>query len=667
MNVGILLSVVELLFSFDPAEGWYSCHNLALERTGRETTVVQRENCGWMFPSVYPPRNPLDNVREFRLRSRAPAGTGARVTLELMRKGRTGTAKITCPWTDETVFPLERSSNSGLSVHALIFHLPAGVTRGEYGLGSLTCVRETSPADDVRFDVSTGSPLHLLSADQSVAQAVFTNAGEETREIRVRMEIRGWNGGESEVGDFTATLPPTGSKRIDFAVPDGYGPGLARAEIASGTSSVVRTVLFARVPKHGVTPPLPKGKFRIGVNYHMRRYAPRDRELTLRALDASGAKIVRGFGASMLQTCPASGVCDWAETDHCLDSLQEHGLAVSLNVWDTPRWLADERHRTNAEWRVWARSLPPEKPFSDYLRSLARRYRGRIAYYEIGNEWDLIPARALSIDEGISAHRIAYRALKAGDPDAVIETNGWAFPDSSSEKVVQKGFQERILSEARDSYDVHGIHLHGPYAQYRRDLAAFLAIRKGLKVEAPWFDNECAQPTMYGNDQQVADCVWKKVLFAWSKGSLDYVWYNLRATGYDPDDWEQGYGLMTPDYQPRASFAAFAALTSVFSGLNFKRVVDDGEHRSVLVFASDGDGGTEPSVVVAGWDDDGETTWSIATDAKSAERIDLFGNSLPIGIASGRLAWRPSGRPGCVVLHGATRAEVGTDDMKGLE
>ena len=32
--------------------------------------------------------------------------------------------------------------------------------------------------------------------------------------------------------------------------------------------------------------------------------------------------------------------------------------------------------------------------------------------------------------------------------------------------------------------------------------------------------------------------MWQKVLFAWSHGAIDYVWYNLVATGNDPSNQE---------------------------------------------------------------------------------------------------------------------------------
>lgn len=55
-------------------------------------------------------------------------------------------------------------------------------------------------------------------------------------------------------------------------------------------------------------------------------------------------------------------------------------------------------------------------------------------------------------------------------------------------------------------------------------------------------------------------------------GSTDYIWYNLRATGWKPDDSEQNFGVITADYFPRPSYAAFAALSFACQGLDFDGV-----------------------------------------------------------------------------------------------
>ena len=45
--------------------------------------------------------------------------------------------------------------------------------------------------------------------------------------------------------------------------------------------------------------------------------------------------------------------------------------------------------------------------------------------------------------------------------------------------------------------------------------------------------------------------VWQKALWSWAHGSVDYIWYNLRSIGNDPNNGEHMYGIFTMDLQPR--------------------------------------------------------------------------------------------------------------------
>ena len=62
--------------------------------------------------------------------------------------------------------------------------------------------------------------------------------------------------------------------------------------------------------------------------------------------------------------------------------------------------------------------------------------------------------------------------------------------------------------------------------------------------------------------------MWQKVLFAWSHGAIDYVWYNLVATGNDPSNQEHGYGLFTTDFHPRCAASSFDLSARVGISLN---------------------------------------------------------------------------------------------------
>ena len=139
-------------------------------------------------------------------------------------------------------------------------------------------------------------------------------------------------------------------------------------------------------------------------------------------------------------------------------------------------------------------------------------------------------------------------------------------------------------------------------------------------------------------------------------GSTDYIWYNLRATGWNPSASEDSFGLITPDYRPRATYAAFAALATLIEGGTFDaRLVDD-DRRHVYRFHTPGGKG----LTIAGWDalrPKGEVV-RIRSDARTAQAVDLMGNRTDLTALDGVWTWTISREPSAIVLEGATHATL---------
>ena len=645
----------ETVLGFKPGKDVYFNANADMWPTNGVTGVGQRKNCTWIFYRTFPGLPAWRGVKSFVLETEDPPAAGGKVKLQLDRKGKAGRLDLVSDWTRTMRFETGLGPSDEVSFNALVFTLPKGQEKHSYRLVRMDAERMVTAAACCSLSVETGLRFHATRGSDEPVALVFANTGDRRLGFHGTVSLKG--PGNCEIRRKVAfDLAPSGTFRETVGDVPAFGPWKVEARLASEGSQTVLRSSFAKIRRNERTAPLPDGKFRIGLNYHMRRYSPIDREITLEALVASGAKLVRGVSATFASVSPSEGVYSWQGTDEILNQLWERGLAVNLNIWDTPRWAADETHRTNANWLVWIRSLPRPGLYEDYARRLVGRYGTKVAYYELGNEWDLEPADRLTIEDGIAAQRLAYRTIKAACSAAVVSPNGWACWSSDDAKVRQRGFQERLMTEARGCYDVHPVHLHGPFGDYRKEATKFLALRRKLGITVPWYANETAESTMFGNDERVADCVWKKVLWSWAKGSRDFIWYNLRATGYDLGDWEQGYGLLTADYHPRPSYAAFAALTHVFNGLDFERSLADDHDRGLFVFRRPG---PSPAVIVAGWDEIEATTLEVAADAKTARTCDLFGNERSVEVLDGKpIRWKPSSRPGCLILEGATRCET---------
>ena len=515
------------------------------------------------------------------------------------------------------------------------------IEKGKAGAAALTLdiVRVAFadiPAEEAcALEVETGSPLHVI--DWPLTQAPVATFGNYTRGTVTPagpITVADFYGREFEVpaggalgsGETRRVKLPCGKGGLDAK-----GVWIATARFA-GTDGVVftNTARFGILDPHPVTPKIPYGRFRWGIHLHVARHAPADQPKTMDAAVRMGAKIVRiddVFSGWILWDRKRKAY-DWTKSDVLLNALEKRGLAVDAIV-----------HENLGKF-----STP------EFYEAIAARYGERIDYYEVGNEWDLYRKDQMTPEQGVAVQKMAYTAMKKGNPKARVITNGWAVEDSNGhDNVTQKGFQEYFMREAKGYYDLHTMHLHFPFTDYVKRLDRFFALREREGVVAPWLLNETALSVRYRGEREVAENIWKKILYAWGKGARDYLWYNMRASSPDPGG---SYGMVTHDYRPRLHYAAFSALATVFDGCTDIETLAAVGNR--LVYRLHGPG----RIVLAGWDAAARAPMPIpvATDAKSAFAVDIMGNNTPVSIKDGFAAWPLEATPSAFVLYGATRA-----------
>lgn len=497
------------------------------------------------------------------------------------------------------------------------------------------------------LDVDTGDRLHLVRP-ADVPRCALTLRNDATSDAR-------WTGRiacRDHFGEaFEIPVGVSAKAGETVRVPLGRttlrkGVWYVSAALTDGTgATLTNETRFAVVDRHEVTPPLTKPHFRMGINYHAQTYRGEDIDLTLDALVASGAKLVRSGGFKFADVA-GKGTNDWRMTDRILRSLRDRGLAVNANVYPGPAWarktVGPEVLKLKHAFNVPTR----EGLFRDFCRDIAARYRGQVDYFEIGNEWDLTDARILPSDEALRLLKEGHDGVKAGDPSAAVITCGWAGADSSTFKSgPNQGLLERFAAEGQAWFDVWPLHIHGSYSWYEASLKRkFFPLRRRVMPTKPWYSNETAMSTVNGREAEVARTVWMKVLSAWAWGSTDYIWYNLRAFG--PNESETGFGLVTKDYHPRATFAAFSALAALVHGGTFETIVEEQGSRHIYRFRT-ADGKT----AYAGWQAKGAgERRNIASSARRAWTVDLMGNRTDVTPENGHFAWTVGNDPSALVL-----------------
>ena len=502
------------------------------------------------------------------------------------------------------------------------------------------------------LEVETGTCYHFAVRPATNLTARIEVDGDTLVQWKGTMEFRDYFGHR-----FFVPVEGWGAKgtplRVKLPEPPGMGLWRGKVWLKSATGAVAEAkATFAVADPHPVTPLAPRDSFRIGINYHVTRYHPALRRQTMEALVGVGAKLMRGDFAPLCFVQPQEGVFKWEQTDELVRELLAHGIAIDAIIPTVPQWAKDPAYASLTNGPVWA---VPTKPgvAEAYGKALAERYGTKIEYYEIGNELDLLPKSHMPVEKAIERQREYYKGIKSVCPEAKVIPGGWALADSSPWMVSQKGFQETFMKEAQDVCDFHPIHIHATYDKYRLEMQKFFAWRKKEGVTIPWYANETAASSCSGQEDAAAMWVWQKSLWAWAHGSVDYIWYNLRSIGNDPNNGEHMYGIFTMDLQPRAPAAAFSALTAVFNGLSFDKIHRDTASCQLYAFVGRG------AQVLVGWDSFVRSPRQIKvrTDAASCVSVDLMGNRSLVPVKDGYATIALGKLPMAYVFRKATSAE----------
>lgn len=125
---------------------------------------------------------------------------------------------------------------------------------------------------------------------------------------------------------------------------------------------------------------------------------------------------------------PQKGRWNFSELDRAVEIAQQHGIEVLLTLGQTPKWAA-ARPEEVVENGPGASSEPARmEDWERYVRVVARRFKGKIKYYELWNEprfREVDSYRVMPGFTGYAAHmvemgRLAKRIIAEEDPAAVL-------------------------------------------------------------------------------------------------------------------------------------------------------------------------------------------------------------------------------------------------------
>jgi len=337
---------------------------------------------------------------------------------------------------------------------------------------------------------------------------------------------------------------------------------------------------------------------------------------------------------------PEPGRRDWSLPDREIAAFRAAGLEVTVLLHAPPEWAREPGYR----WVPANLALPwnaPDNAWGRFVYDVARRYRGTVRYYEIFNEpdmrayWDGSPAQYARL------LAVAYRAIKAADPEARVVMAGMAYWSNPrfAEEVLQALRALPGAGEEGYFFDVAAWHWYSQVDQLydRVRWARELLIRYGMGDKPIWI-NETNLPLWgagpgpqeptpgFGTPEEQAAFIVQAFVNAFAAGAERVFVFRL-----DDGAMDQTFGLVRNDGSPRPAYLAYRTTARLLSRARF---ITRAAYPNAVVTAFRRPTGERVSVV---WNStEAWTTFELPATAEEATLITPDGSSLRLAAEDGR-------------------------------
>ena len=566
-----------------------------------------------------------------------------RVAVDLRKKGR---HKVIIPMTQKNFQVSFKGNNDKKIDFPMYLYSCLGVAPKDCGEASILVRKisyEANPVnsalDSVKFELETGTvPRVLKPGEEKNLKFLLHASNTSPLTCRAKFEFRDFFDNVL-TEEAVLTLPANETLRY---TPKTRLPSLGhwtvhlRLEAQDGSAFAEHKRSFAYMPPAGPGK-LHKEGFIFGVcipGWYDRKIFPKEAE-TAALCGASALRL--NFRWRELEKTP--GVWKTENLDFLLSEYESRGIELMPILSNPPVWARKKKDVLT--------SLPDHEEWRKYVRYFLRNYSDRIRYWEIWNEPDLFSFCDFNAPEYVELQRIAREEQKIYAPAAKMLTGGFAhaIPQYSH----KKGFQEYVLANGKPYFDVHAFHGHGEFTLFRRQEEEHLRpMRRRTGVRSPWYANETAISSYGIGEKRQAETLFKKLLYAWSTGSIGYNWYNLRNNGYAADA-EHHYGLVTNDFYPKPVYVVYNTLATVFREMEFIRKHSRQDEIWILEFA--GKGNRAVAIWNASPEKVADQLVSFHSDASRVEAIDLMGNYRPLALHDSILIHKISAMPEILLFH----------------
>ncbi len=315
-------------------------------------------------------------------------------------------------------------------------------------------------------------------------------------------------------------------------------------------------------------------------------------DLHLTLLRESGATWARqDFWWSLVE--PAPGRWEWNDFDRAVAAYERHGVRLLGILCYAAAWSGGASPATDAERAAFGR----------YVFEMVRRYRGRVAAWEVWNEPNIQPFWSPTPDARLYAQllRVAYTQAKAADPACLIVGGALAGPDADFLRgLYQHG--------AAGHFDVLSYHNYGQHNDGDTERKAVAALRAVLRAhgdgDKPIWQTETGfytGPVGLSEADQAARlvryAVGLRALGIARQFQLTLADWAAEGQAPDPSVYR---GLLRADYTPKQAWAAHQTLCRRLGAAEFVAALRPAP--GVRGFLFDGPPGGPVLVAWRGWD-----------------------------------------------------------------
>jgi hypothetical protein len=257
----------------------------------------------------------------------------------------------------------------------------------------------------------------------------------------------------------------------------------------------------------------------------------------------------------------------WEKYDNIVELAEKYDLQIICRLDNPPAW---SRVDGNARGTL----IPPDDyaDFGDFVYAVASRYRGRIRYYQIWNEPNLVREwGVVNAGEYVELLQIAHTRAREADPDAVILAGALSATIELDAHELGKGISDFIyLQQMYDAgaapyFDVMSMQGYGLFSgpTNRRMHPRVLNFSRPLYIREIMVVNG----DVYGRYSEETRAryvveAYRRVEAEWPWMGVACFWFFKRADDSERDQPSYYFRMVEPDFTPLPVYGAVKEYTS---------------------------------------------------------------------------------------------------------